>query len=165
MRGASHGVAAMALIAAAAFLAGCGEPRQPREHQEPLRLGNAGDEPPAGFAPAARTLLWRDLLGEAGAVNAGLDGKEVAIAGYVVPLQLFRGAVDEFLLVPIYGACIHVPPPPPNQIVRVTVKPAQPLAAMSVVWVTGILQTSHEGHSAASSGYRIAEARIAALPR
>lgn len=98
-------------------------------------------------------------------MNAGLDGREVAIAGYVVPIQLLRGAVDEFLLVPTYGACIHVPPPPANQIVRVTIDKAQPLAAMSVVWVTGTLRVREENHPSARSGYRIAGARIATLPR
>ena len=50
-----------------------------------------------------------------------LDGQQVRLPGYIVPLEVSEeGRVTEFLLVPYFGACIHVPPPPPNQIVHVT---------------------------------------------
>lgn len=48
-----------------------------------------------------------------------LDGKVVSIPGFMVPLEDDLDQVTEFLLVPYAGACIHVPPPPPNQIVYV----------------------------------------------
>lgn len=48
-----------------------------------------------------------------------LDGKVVSIPGFMVPLEDDADQVTEFLLVPYAGACIHVPPPPPNQIVYV----------------------------------------------
>jgi len=48
-----------------------------------------------------------------------LDGKMVNIPGFMVPLEDDLDHVDEFLLVPYAGACIHVPPPPPNQMVYV----------------------------------------------
>ena len=48
-----------------------------------------------------------------------LDGRDVEIPGYVLPLEFSGTEVSEFLLVPYVGACIHVPPPPPNQIVHV----------------------------------------------
>ena len=51
-----------------------------------------------------------------------LDGKRVHIGGYVVPLDFEATTVKEFLLVPFVGACIHVPPPPANQIVYVKVE-------------------------------------------
>jgi len=50
-------------------------------------------------------------------INSSLDGELVRIPGYALPLQMAEGGVTEFLLVPFVGACIHVPPPPPNQIV------------------------------------------------
>ena len=51
---------------------------------------------------------------------AELDGQEVKLPGYVVPLNVDPSQrVTEFLLVPYFGACIHVPPPPSNQIVHV----------------------------------------------
>jgi hypothetical protein len=48
-----------------------------------------------------------------------LDGKTVSIPGFMVPLEDDLSQVTEFLLVPFAGACIHVPPPPPNQMVYV----------------------------------------------
>jgi hypothetical protein len=50
------------------------------------------------------------------ALNSELDGKLVRLPGYLLPLDLSGNAVTDFLLVPYVGACIHVPPPPPNQI-------------------------------------------------
>lgn len=51
--------------------------------------------------------------------NADLNGKSIRMPGYVLPLEFDGGETTEFLLVPFVGACIHVPPPPPNQIVHV----------------------------------------------
>jgi hypothetical protein len=48
-----------------------------------------------------------------------LNGKKVAIPGFMVPLEDDADQVTEFILVPFAGACIHVPPPPPNQMVYV----------------------------------------------
>jgi hypothetical protein len=59
-----------------------------------------------------------------------LDGKQVAIAGYLLPLDFNPGGTTEFLLVPYFGACIHEPPPPPNQIVYV--KSSAPFALTSL---------------------------------
>lgn len=50
-------------------------------------------------------------------VRGDLDGKEVSIAGYVVPLGLDGVKVKDFLIAPYIGACVHVPPPPSNQLV------------------------------------------------
>ncbi|NWG45639.1 MAG: DUF3299 domain-containing protein [Alphaproteobacteria bacterium] len=53
----------------------------------------------------------------------GLDGKEVEVPGFVVPTEFNEeGVVTEFILVPSFGYCIHVPPPPPNQMVYVKMK-------------------------------------------
>ena len=54
-----------------------------------------------------------------------LDGQLIRLPGYIVPLEVNEeGRTTEFLLVPYFGACIHVPPPPSNQIVHVTSKVA-----------------------------------------
>ena len=47
------------------------------------------------------------------------DGKTIKMPGYLLPLDVTDGEVTEYLLVPWVGACIHTPPPPPNQIVYV----------------------------------------------
>jgi len=74
----------------------------------------------------------------ASAVNPALDGKTVKLPGYVLPIEFNGKQVTEFLLVPWVGACIHTPPPPPNQIVHVkTDKPLEINGAFDAVWVTG----------------------------
>ncbi|MFT3819955.1 MAG: DUF3299 domain-containing protein [Rubrivivax sp.] len=73
-------------------------------------------------------------------VNLALIGKPVRIAGYVVPLEETAEGLKEFLLVPHYGACIHTPPPPANQVVHVRPRAAvKGLRAMDTVWVSGTL--------------------------
>jgi hypothetical protein len=77
------------------------------------------------------------------AVNAELDGRVVRMPGYLLPLEFSGKEVTEFLLVPYVGACIHSPPPPPNQIVHV--KPDKPVVGLQVfapIWVTGRMSTT-----------------------
>ena len=72
--------------------------------------------------------------------NAALDGQTVRLPGYLLPLEFSGKRVTEFLLVPWVGACIHTPPPPPNQIVYVkTSKPFDMAGVFQPIWVTGQL--------------------------
>jgi len=72
--------------------------------------------------------------------NPDLDGKQVRIPGYLLPLVYDGKTVTEFLLVPWVGACIHTPAPPPNQIVYVTLEqPFEVRSQFEPVWVTGAL--------------------------
>jgi hypothetical protein len=75
--------------------------------------------------------------------NKELDGKPVRIPGYMLPLEFDGDEVSEFLLVPYVGACIHTPPPPPNQIVHVKTEEAYTLdgGLYTPVWVNGLMQT------------------------
>ena len=76
------------------------------------------------------------------AVNPLLNGQNVRLPGYLLPLEFSGKQVSEFLLVPWVGACIHTPPPPPNQIVHV--KPEKPVemnGMFAPVWVTGQMTT------------------------
>lgn len=71
-------------------------------------------------------------------VVQSLDSQHVRIAGYLLPLEYDQIKVTEFLLVPYVGACIHVPPPPPNQIVYVRFSAGYKLPKLfSPVWVQG----------------------------
>jgi hypothetical protein len=67
-----------------------------------------------------------------------LDGQEVKIPGFMVPLEDSQKLVTEFLLVPSPQACIHVPAPPPNQMVYVKM-PAGTEVAFGPIWVHGKL--------------------------
>ena len=93
--------------------------------------------------------------------NPALNGAEVRIPGFVVPLEREGNALREFLLVPYFGACIHVPPPPANQIVHVvTSKPIQNTATMDTVWVSGRLTLAQVKTQMGHSGYRLQAALV-----
>ena len=80
----------------------------------------------------------------ASAVVEGLDGASVKMPGYLLPLEFSGQKVTEFLLVPWVGACIHTPPPPPNQIVHVLLDKDNAFASRSIyepVWVAGRMFT------------------------
>jgi len=98
-----------------------------------------------------------------------LDGAKVKLPGYLVPLEEGPAGHTEFLLVPYFGACIHTPPPPANQIVLVQpVKPAAGFRSMDTVWVSGTLKATRSNSPMGSSGYRLEAAgveRYKATPR
>jgi uncharacterized protein len=95
-------------------------------------------------------------------VNPAMDGVQGRIPGYVVPLEVGKQGLSEMLLVPYYGACIHTPPPPANQIIHVFLsKPAKGVASMDTVWVSGTLKAFRGDSYMGVSGYRIEGATVA----
>ena len=73
--------------------------------------------------------------------NKKLNNKEVKIPGYIIPLEYEGMDVKTFLLVPYIGACIHVPPPPANQIVYVDTATAwESVDWWEPVYVTGTIK-------------------------
>lgn len=83
-----------------------------------------------------------------------LDGEKVRLPGFAIPLDFEDTAMSEFLLVPYFGACIHVPPPPANQIVYVTTISGYPLKEIfEAVWVTGVLRTQAHLNEVGDAGY------------
>ena len=123
---------------------------------------NFNTEPPAPI---------HDYLGERGAaarqtgsvaVNKKLSETKVKIPGFVVPLVVNdNGVVSEFFLVPYFGACIHVPPPPPNQIVYVKLAGGVRLGSEEdAYWVTGTLHTQINGTSLAKAAYTLDASRM-----
>jgi len=97
-------------------------------------------------------------------IRADLDGKIIKMAGFVTPLGFDGGRISEFLLVPFVGACIHVPPPPANQIVYVSgVKDYAPSGGLIYpVWVTGKLKATPIDTDLANVGYQIEGAKVEA---
>ncbi len=88
--------------------------------------------------------------------NPAMDGADVRIPGFLVPLEEAKGQIVEFLLVPYFGACIHTPPPPANQVIHVRASNvAKGLRAMDTIWVTGKLQTVRNDSLMGVSGYHI----------
>lgn len=88
-------------------------------------------------------------------VNQELDNRRVRVPGFVVPLeQAADGRLSEFLLVPYFGACIHFPPPPPNQVIYVRMRPGTgPKSADDALWVTGLLHLSVQKSEMGSTAY------------
>jgi len=87
----------------------------------------------------ARRVEIRELRRQrAHAVVSELNGQQVRMPGYALPLEFSGTRITEFLLVPWVGACIHTPPPPPNQIVYVKLdKGIENAGRFTPVWVTG----------------------------
>ncbi|MGI9480984.1 MAG: DUF3299 domain-containing protein [Hyphomicrobiales bacterium] len=107
-------------------------------------------------------------------VVASLDGKTVSIPGYAVPLELDGSKVSEFLLVPYVGACIHVPSPPPNQIVYVRAKDGIEMDGLfASVKVTGRMSVKGaskslflvDGTSNVDAGYQIEGTHVEAVKK
>ncbi|CAE6881950.1 hypothetical protein ACOMICROBIO_FLGHMIGD_00292 [Vibrio sp. B1FLJ16] len=91
-----------------------------------------------------------------GGVRTELNGSLVKIPGFVIPLEGDSNTVTEFLLVPYFGACIHVPPPPPNQIIYVKFPEGAPVQELwDVVYVVGKLKTEVISHELAQTAYMI----------
>jgi hypothetical protein len=88
--------------------------------------------------------------------NPALVGQAVRIPGFVVPLEETKDGLKEFLLVPYFGACIHSPPPPANQIIHVLPRSAaKDVKAMDPVWISGTLATLKTDSYMGAASYRI----------
>jgi len=98
-----------------------------------------------------------------------LDGQFIRLPGYALPLEYDGAAIEEFLLVPYVGACIHVPPPPQNQMVFV--KLAEPFVVTDLftpVWIVGrvTLKSAEkivplsDGKAPVTAGYTVEAAKV-----
>ena len=94
-------------------------------------------------------------------VNPALVGQSVRIPGFAVPLEEGKDGVREFLLVPYFGACVHSPPPPANQIIHVLPKAAAKLRSMDAVWITGTLATVKTDSYMGAASYRVEATAVA----
>jgi uncharacterized protein len=124
----------------------------PAKDFQALDLSSLSDSDPR----AAKALeQLRAALDNAPVVDA-LNGQRIRIAGFTVPLESARGQISEFLLVPYFGACIHTPPPPANQIIHVKpVKPFKSEQAIEAVWVSGTIETVRSETGLGHAGYRM----------
>ncbi|TLX56983.1 DUF3299 domain-containing protein [Stutzerimonas nosocomialis] len=128
--------------------------------------------PPPPPIPVHDFSQLSDVLGESGPaalqqspsapVVKELDGQRVKLPGYIVPLDMTdEGRVIEFLLVPYFGACIHVPPPPSNQIVHATSKVGVMVDVLyEPFWIEGPLRVEHASSELAEAGYQMDAQKI-----
>jgi hypothetical protein len=122
----------------------------------------------AGTAADPIELSWRQLAGldyqtgELTEILREADGKVVKIPGFTVPLEDFADRATEFLLVPYVGACVHTPPPPPNQLVYIEMADGEPaqLYGWDPVWLEGTLKIEMTESVYGSVGYVVEGTRL-----
>jgi uncharacterized protein len=117
-----------------------------------LDLSSMSDsDPRANEALASARAEW-----DKAPVEPALNGQRIRLAGFVIPLERKGDLISEFLLVPYFGACIHVPPPPANQVVHVIIsKPVKGMRTMDTFWVKGRMQLQGGDSGMGVYGYRI----------
>jgi hypothetical protein len=134
------------------------------------RFPTAVPMPPAVFPSAVPAVAadpvsidWK-TLGALDYVNGkvppalqALNGKEVKIPGFIVPLEDYEEEGAEFLLVPYFGACVHTPPPPPNQMVYVRMQGGKKLKFgwWDPVWMEGTLKIEHYDSPYGAVGFQL----------
>jgi hypothetical protein len=132
-----------------------------------LRLEKSGVDI---YGLLARRGEIRELRSQrAHAVVKDLNGRQIRIPGYALPLEFSGTLITEFLLVPWVGACIHTPPPPPNQIVYVKLKKGiENAGGFTPVWVTGEMKVKAatknlylvDGSAGIDVGYSLEASRV-----
>ena len=94
-------------------------------------------------------------------VNNKLEGKAIRIPGYIVPLEEGKNGMTEFLLVPYFGACIHVTPPPPNQIILARLAKPMPVTEIyDAYWIEGTLAIEKVDNDIAQAAYTLKAEKV-----
>lgn len=122
------------------------------------RLNNLPDDSEEGIAIIQR--ITEEINNSP--MNETLNGQTVKIAGYIAPLDVKNGAISRFLLVPYFGACIHVPPPPLNQTIMVIAAPKHGIKLHQVDYpfeVTGKITVKTAKTDIGTAGYFIDQAQ------
>ena len=116
-----------------------------------LNMDDLGDND-----PKAREVMKkiREMWNQA-PTNPKLDNKRVRIPGFVVPLDGERAKTRDFLLVPYFGACIHAPAPPANQIIHMVVKTKNPITVTPSAWISGTIHITRSDTRLGVSGYEM----------
>lgn len=130
----------------------------PKQAFKGIDLGKLTDaDPRAMDALQAMKDAWDNAP-----VESSLQGRRIRIAGFMIPLERKGDQVKEFLLVPYFGACIHAPPPPANQIIHVVAaKPLKGMFTMDAVWVSGTLGIGRTDSPWGAVGYKMTSDLVA----
>lgn len=102
-----------------------------------------------------KTGQYPDELGQ-------LNGTTIQLPGYVVPLHTEGNEILELNLVPQFGMCIHIPPPPPNQMVYVKLKESVKFKDVFArpIWITGKFNIVQTDSKYGATGFTIAGANV-----
>ena len=100
---------------------------------------------------------WNPIYDEnATKLNESLDGSYIKMPGFIIPFDIGVKGVTEFMLVPYTGACIHMPPPPANQLVMVNAKTPWPSDDLwNPFWVIGMMRMQLQTTDFGQTGYAI----------
>lgn len=156
-------------------------------------LGVVACLPRTALAEEIVELEWRDLIPEAetaippsmqgllphdessnlfseqpasSGVRTDWNGLVVSLPGFIVPIDYSGTGVTAFILVPYVGACVHVPPPPANQLVFVTTStPYESSGLFEAVTVTGMFGTASTSTQLADISYALSADNIAPYQR
>ncbi|MDA8585258.1 DUF3299 domain-containing protein [Rhodobacteraceae bacterium] len=94
-------------------------------------------------------------------VRSEWNGQIVRLPGFIVPIDYSGSGVTAFILVPFAGACVHVPPPPANQLVFVTTEnPYESAGLYEPVNVIGMFGVSSTSTQLAAISYALSADRI-----
>ena len=130
----------------------------PAKDLKALDFGKLQDSDPR----AMEALEKMKALWDSAPTEPSLAGLRVRLPGFAIPLEAKADKVSEFLLVPYFGACIHSPPPPANQIIHaVSTKPLKGMRSMDAIWVQGTLSLHRADTPWGKAGYRLAVDKIA----
>jgi len=129
-------------------------PQSERAHFSPVAPAPMHDSRGEGGPPAVQQPDFN--------VNKSLEGALVRLPGFIVPLEAPKGgSLSEFLLVPYFGSCIHVPPPPPNQLVYVHTRAPMTIESIyDAYWVTGRLHVQTRSTRLGSAAYELSAEKI-----
>ncbi len=124
--------------------------------QQPQSLIDAAKTGDYANIPEGSALDFMPQIGTFNVVEE-LDGARVRLPGYIVPFEFSEsGEISEFLLVPYYGACIHTPPPPPNQIVYVTSETPMAFGDLwGAIWAVGVLRARSKMNNLGDAAYTL----------
>ena len=124
----------------------------PAKDLKALDVGKLQDSDPR----AMEALEKMKALWDAAPTVPAMAGAKVRLPGFAIPLENKGGKVSEFILVPYFGACIHSPPPPANQIIHaISARPLKGMRSMDAIWVYGTLGISRADTPWGKAGYRI----------
>jgi hypothetical protein len=123
------------------------------------RLSDA--DPKAMDALQAMRTAWDNAPAE-----PSMNGRHIRIPGFMIPLDKTGESVRTFLLVPYFGACIHSPPPPSNQMIQVVLaKPVGGFRTMDAVWVNGSLEVERSDSPWGKTAYVLKALKVEAYTR
>jgi hypothetical protein len=130
----------------------------PSKEFKDLDFSKLQDSDPRAVAALDRLKkLW-----DAAPAEPTLNGRRIRIAGFALPLERQGDRVTEFLIVPYFGACIHTPPPPANQIIHArSARPLTGVKIMTPLWTYGTLAVQRGETQWGVAGYRLTVDKIA----